>query len=214
MNRIADNNRNRGARWNSRSAILATACLLISAPAPSAAAADEDALTAGHGYVLIRFEVNQRQRISRFAFTHIDTKEEARIRMRAFSAAGASAWMALVTAPAGRYYWSEFEATYGISAEQSRDIEHIFRRSAPGSAGDTFEVVSGVVNYIGDWTMRVVPSERRRLEPVIQYDNATVERYVADYPQIASEYPIYLCVMGKAAISFAEMARIILSQPE
>jgi len=203
------------ARKKSPAALLTLACLLLSLPALPATAADEDTLPAGHGYMLILIDVDHSERVSRFAFTEVDTKEETRIRMDAFTVAGSSAWMALVAAPAGRYFWSEYESIYGIAVTQTRDFDHIFRRTAPGSADDTFEVVAGVVNYIGDWMMRVVASERSsRLEPVIRYEKSTLERYVTQYPELVNVYPIYVSMLGKAAISLDELAKIIESQSE
>lgn len=194
--------------------ILLLACLLVSAPALPDEVAGEAVLPPGHGYVLIRVDVNQRERISMFAMTNVDTKDEIRIRMKSFKPAGVSAWMALVAVPNGRYFWSEYESTYGIAVVETRNLDHIYRRSAPGSADDSFEIVSGVVNYVGDWKMRVVPSRRRRLEPIIQYEKSTLERYVAQYPELVSKYQIYLSMMGKKAISLDELAKIIETQSE
>lgn len=212
---IHDKAGNCRVRKKSPATLLTLACLLLSLPALPATAADEDTLPSGHGYLLIRVELGHSERVSRFSFTEVDTKEETRIHMDAFTAAGATAWMALVAAPAGRYYWSEYESIYGIAVTQTRDFDHIFRRTAPGSADDTFEVVTGVVNYIGDWTMRVVATERSsRLEPIIGYEKSTLERYITQYPELVNEYPIYVSMLGKAAISLDELAKIIESQSE
>ena len=182
--------------------------------APALAGADDTPLPPGHGYVLIRFEVNQRQKIGRFAVRNVDTREEARFPRDDFRSAGASAWMALVAVPEGRFFWSEWEETYGNTAVELRNLSEMYMRRTPTSADDSFEVVAGVVNYIGDWTMRVVSSEPRRLDPVIRYEKATLERYVEQYPEHVNKYPIYLSMMGKAAISLDELAKIMQSQPE
>ena len=120
--------------------------------------------------------------------------------------------MALVAAPEGRYYWSKYEPVFGRAIEESRDLDRMYRRNAPSSAEDSFEVEAGVVNYIGDWTMRIVSAERRRLQPVIEYEKSTLERYVTEYPELVNEHEIYLSMMGKEAISLAELAKIIESQ--
>jgi hypothetical protein len=75
-------------------------------------------------------------------------------------------------------------------------------------------VISAVVNYVGDWKMRVVSTARRRLEPAIQYDTSTLERYVEQYPELAGRYEIYMSMMGKAAISLNELAKILEDQAE
>jgi len=203
-----------GVESTGRQAFAGLCCLLLLSPALPAVAADEAALAAGQGYLLLRVNVSQGQRVSRFFFANVDTDDEVRIFMKSFRAAGASAWMVLVAAPEGRYYWSEYESVYGTSVAASRDLDQIYRRRAPRSADDTFEVAAGVVNYIGDWTMRVDSSGRRRLDPVIQYEKSTLERYVTEYPEIVNEHPIYLSMLGKEAISLAELAKIIESQSE
>ena len=189
-------------------------CLLLCLPSLPVIAADEAALSSGQGYLLLLVNVSQRQRVSRFSFANADTEDEITIRAREFRPAGAGAWMVLVAAPAGRYYWSEYEAASGTAVEDSRNLEQTYRRGAPGSADDTFEIVAGAVNYIGDWTMRVTSSERRRIDPAIQYEKSTMERYITEYPELKNEHPIYLSMMGKEAISLVELAKIIESQSE
>lgn len=187
---------------------------ILAALAPALVSADYTLLLPGEGYVLIRFEVSRQQKIGTFAIRNVDTREEVRFRLDDFRSAGASAWMAVVVVPEGRYFWSEYEATYGNTAVESRNLGEMYRRRNPTSADDSFEVVADVVNYVGDWTMRVVSSEPRRLDPAIRYEKATLERYLEQYPELVNVHPIYLSMMGKAAISFAELAKIMQSQPE
>lgn len=194
--------------------ILLLACLLLTSPALPDELASDAVLPADHGYLLIRVAVNRKERISIFAFRNVDTNDEVRLRMRSFEAAGASAWMALVAVPSGRYFWSEYAPTFGIGVEDAQEIDQIYARGAPGDASDSFEIVSGVVNYVGDWKMRVVSTARRRLEPVIQYNTSTLERYVEQYPELAGQYEIYMSMMGKAAISLNELAKILEEQAE
>lgn len=189
-------------------------CLLLLASSLPVLAADEMQLSPGQGYLLLRVNVNQNQRIGRFSFANVDTDDGIKIRTKSFRSAGASAWMTLVVAPEGRYYWSEYESGYGNSVEESRDLDQVYRRSGPKSADDTFEIVAGAVNYIGDWTMRVASSERRRLNPLVQFEKTTLERYVTEYPEFVNDHPIYLSMMGKAAISLDELAKIVESQQE
>jgi len=202
------------AESTGRQAFAGLCCLLLLLPPLPVVAADEAALAAGQGYLLLRVNVSQGQRVSRFFFTNVDTDDEVRIFTKSFRAAGAGAWMALVAAPEGRYYWSEYESMYGITVAASRDLDQAYRRSAPGSADDTFEVIAGAVNYIGDWTMRVDSSGRRGLDPVIRYEKITLERYVTEYPEFVNEHQIYLSMLGKEAISLAQLAKIIESQSE
>ena len=92
--------------------------------------------------------------------------------------------------------------------EAVRKLNQMHKRDAPGSADDSFEIVPGVVNYIGDWNMRIVPSQRAQLDPIIEYEKSTLERYLAEYPEHATRYEIYLSIMGKKAISLQELAKI------
>jgi len=173
-----------------------------------ASLADDVPLSSDQGYMLIRISVNKGERIGTLAMSNVDTNEVIRSRTKAFEESGSNAWMALVAMPSGRYFWSEYETSFGSSTDSARNSSQMYRRTSPGSASDTFEIVSGVVNYVGDWTMRVVASQRAPLDPIIEYDKSTLERYLAQYPDHANKYEIYLSVMGKAAISLQELAKI------
>ena len=186
-------------------------CLLLAAIA-SPAISQEPVLPDGHGYILIRIETSQRLGVNVFEVTNVDSDATARAERNDFRAAGSNGWLALLSAPAGRYFWSEYEAYSGNPVENSRHLEQSYRRSRPTSANDSFEVVAGMVNYVGDWTMRVGTSSRRQVDPVIQYDKSTMERYVTEFPSLANRHPIYLAMMGKEAISLEELARIMQEQ--
>jgi hypothetical protein len=184
--------------------ILAGSCLLFS----EVNLADEALLTSGQGYMLIRLNLNQGERVATLAMSNVDTDQIVRCRTKSFVPAGSNRWMALVAMPGGRYFWSEYESIYGSGVEAVRKLNQMHKRDAPGSAGDSFEIVPGVVNYVGDWNMRIVPSQRAQLDPIIEYDKSTLERYLADYPEHATRYEIYLSIMGKKAISLQELADI------
>ena len=190
--------------------VFGSGCLFFSGPN----LADEALLPSGHGYMLIRVKLFQRERVGRLAMSNVDTNHVIRIRTNSFEPAGTNAWMAVVAIPYGRYFWSEYESIYGTGVEAARDLNEMHRRSAPGSASDTFEIVSGVVNYIGDWKMRIVSSQQPILDPIVEYDKSTLERYVAYYPEYANRYEIYLSIMGKEAISLNELVKITEEQSE
>jgi len=184
---------------------IGSGCVLIS----SANFADEAPLPSDQGYMLIRIGLNRGESVGTLAMSNVDTNEVIRCRTDSFEPAGSNGWMALVVMPSGRYFWSEYEASLGTGVEAVRNLNQMYKRKSPGSASDTFEIVPGVVNYVGDWTMRVLPSQRGRLEPIIAYDKSTLERYLLQYPEHANQYQIYLSVMGKAAISLQELAKIM-----
>lgn len=173
-----------------------------------ASLADDAPLSSDQGYMLIRVSLNKGERIGTLAMSNVDTNEIIRSRTKNFELSGSNAWMALVAMPSGRYFWSEYETSLGSSTDSARNSSQMYRRKSPGSASDTFEIVPGAVNYVGDWTMRVVASQRGQLDPIIAYDKSTLERYLAQYPEKANKYQIYLSVMGKAAISLEELAKI------
>lgn len=193
--------------------IILLACIMVSTPALPDEVTDES-LPPDHGYMLIHFDVNERERVDIFALSEVDTGHQIRIYMKSFKSAGVNKWMALVAAPTGRYYWSEYEASSGISVDQSQSLNNNFRRRAPSSADDTFEIASVAVNYVGNWRMRVVSGTRRRIDPLITYETSTLQRFVEEYPELVNEYPIFLSMMGKEAISLAELAKIMDSKSE
>ena len=194
--------------------MILLACLMVSTPALPNEVTGEAALPPDHGYMLIHVGVSQRERINIFAFTDVDTKHEVKTRMKSFRSVGVNAWMALVAVPSGRYFWSKYEAVANSSVEGFRNLDSLFRRSAPSSADDSFEIVSGVVNYVGNWRMRVVSSDRRRIDPIISYETSTLQRYVEEYPELANKHQVYVSMMGKAAISLDELAKIMNSRSE
>ena len=103
---------------------------------------------------------------------------------------------------------------FGIVGEEAQKLNRRHRRSAPGSASDTFEIVPGVVNYVGDWTMRVETSRRGELNPIVEFNKSTLERYVTQYPEYSNKYEIYLSVMGQEAISLDELAKTTEEQSD
>ncbi len=206
MKKIAEKSRwvATGFRWPFSVLIIGSCCVLFWA----ASLADEAPLPSGQGYMLIRIKLNQGERVGTLAMSSVDTNEVIRYRTNSFEPAGSSAWMALVAMPAGRYFWSEYETSFGTNVEASRNLTQMYKRNSPGSASDTFEIVSGVINYVGDWVMRVVPSHRSRLDPIIDYDKSTLERYLEQYPEHANKYEVYLSIMGKEAISLQELSKL------
>ncbi len=194
--------------------MILLACLMVSTPALPDEVTGEAALPPDHGYMLIHVDVNQRERINTFSFTEVDTKYEVKTRMKSFRSVGVNAWMALVAVPSGRYFWSEYEAIANSSVEGFRNLDSLFGRSAPSSADDSFEIASGVVNYVGNWRMHFVSSNRRRIDPIISYETSTLQRYIEEYPELANKHQVYVSMMGKAAISLDELAKIMNSRSE
>jgi len=183
--------------------ILGSGCLFPSRPN----FADEALLPSDHGYMLIRLKLTSRERVDIFAVSNMDTKNVIKIRRKSFEPAGVNAWIALVAMPNGRYFLSEYQPMFGTVGEDAQTLNRRYRWNAPDSAGGTFEIVSEVVNYAGDWELRVESSHRIELNPVIEFDKSTLERYVTQFPTYSSKYKIYLSPMGEKAISLDELVK-------
>ena len=169
--------------------------------------ADEAILPPDHGYVLILLKLSSRERVDEFAVSDVDTNEVVRIYTRSFEPAGLNAWMALVAVPNGRYFLGEYQPKYGMTNAEVQTLPTRHRREAADSGSDIFEIVSGAVNYIGDWTLRVDLSRRAMLTTTVEFDKSTLERYVTQFPKIANKYNIYLSPLGEKAISLDDLAK-------
>ena len=134
--------------------LFGIACFVIPTPAP----ADIAALSEGQGYLLIRVQTNPRERVRQFFMADIDSETVVAMRIDDFLDVGSSAWMAVVPAPKGRYYLSVYEPFYDKGTPIGRNLNQIHRRFAPDSADETFEIEAGVINYVGDWKMRLIAS--------------------------------------------------------
>jgi len=183
--------------------IFGIGCLFF----PGAILADEALLPSDHGYMLIRLKLSSRERVDQFAMSNVDTNEAIRIHTKSFQPAGLNAWIAIVAMPKGRYFLSAYQPRYGIANSEAQILPTMYSRSAPESASDTFEIVPGAVNYVGDWSLRFDASRRVRLSTIVELDKSTLERYVTQYPEHSSKYTIYLSVLGEKAISLDELVK-------
>jgi hypothetical protein len=157
--------------------------------------------------MLIRLILTPRERVNVLAMSNVDTNQVIKIRRKSFESAGINVWIALVPMPNGRYFMSEYEPMFGTLGEEAQSLDRRHVRSAPGTASDTFEIVPGVVNYVGDWEMRVESSRRMQLNPIVEFEKSTLERYLTQYPEYSNQYQIYLSPMGQKAISLDELAK-------
>ena len=189
-----------------RIAIIVGVCLLILS---NPSFADDAALPAGHGYLLIHVQSNPRERVAKLFMAKVESDEVMQMEMADFLSDGPNGWMAVVQIPEGRYYWNLFEPFYGRGVSEARSINPFYRRNAPRSADDTFEIVAGAINYVGDWRMHVITTGRPKFEPEITYEVSTLERFAIENPELANQHKIYLAMMGKEAISLEELAKIL-----
>lgn len=168
--------------------------------------ADVLPLPDGQGYLLIRVQTNPRERIKHFFMADFESEAVVTMRIDDFLDMGSSAWMAVVPAPKGRYFLSTYEPFYDKGTPVGRNLNQIHRRFAPDSADETFEIAAGVINYVGDWKMRLIPTKRNSLNPVVTYDVSTLERFATDNLELANSLPIHISRMGEASISLEELA--------
>lgn len=174
---------------------------------PGTIVADDTALPPDHGFMLIRLQLSANERVDMLQMSNRDTNQVVSIRGKSFQAAGVHAWLALAAVPRGRYFISEYVPKLGVAASERQLLGTRFRWNAPDSDRETFEIAPGVVNYVGDWTMRINASRRTPLNPVIQFDKSTLELYIAQYPERANNFEVYLSAIGKKAISLSELAQ-------
>ncbi len=192
---------------------LAVFCLVgvsLSSPILTAETAGDIALQPDHGFLLIRIVGASGERIKRLDFTNVDTRKIIKTRSDMYKSAGPNAWMCLLPLPAGRYFWSKYASDYSIGLELSRNQDPVIGQKEPSSASDTFEIVPGVINYAGDWKIRIAsdgPSRRWSVD--VNQNIKTLERLFERYPKYANKYEIYLSMMGKEAISFVEFQKIV-----
>ena len=193
-------------------AILWLSCLFVSFPNLADESPDEIALQSGYGYLLIRVSEKQGGRVARLEMKNLDTGDVIKTTSRMYKSAGVNAWMCLVAMPAGRYFWSEY-GSYSSHHRVSDFVQpHLFRREAPRSATEIFEIVPGVINYVGDWVMRIARMQvmgHRMLEADAALDEKTLERLIDRYPEHANRYDIYVSLMGEKAISLKEYRNIV-----
>lgn len=185
-------------------ALLVGCALLMS---PHRNLADEALLPPDHGYMLIRLKLTARERVAILAMSNVDTDGTIRIRGKSFDAAGVNAWIALVPMPGGRYFMSEYQPMFGIVGEEAQSLDRRHQRADPSSEKELLQIVPGVVNYVGDWEMRVRSSQRMQLNPVIEFEKTTLERFLSDYPEHAKRYPIYLSPMGQDAVALEDLVK-------
>lgn len=189
------------------SAVLAAPVL---ADESSNKSADALTLQANHGYLLIRIVGTSGERVNRFDLTHVDTGDVVRTRSDMYKSAGPSAWMFLLPVPAGRYFWSKYSSDHSFGIELSRNQDPMIGQTTPSSASDTFEVAPGVINYAGDWQIRISSDgPNRRWTKDVSQNVKTLQRLFERFPEHTKKYEIYLSMMGKEAISFVEFQRII-----
>ena len=124
--------------------------------------------------------------------------------------------MALMAMPHGYYFWSEFQSKHGAGGLPTSTSVQTFTQRAPDSANKIIEIVPGAVNYVGDWELRIssLASPRAmKLNRRIEFGKSTLEQYLAEYPEYANKYEIYVSKMGEKAISLNEPANQENEQP-
>ena len=192
---------------------LGLLCLFASSIFSSAIAAEPtDGIEPlpGFGYLFIRILGSRDERVPRIEFSNLDSEYVAITRSDKCQSAGPNAWACLEMLPPGRYFWSKYQSDHRIGMERSTNQDPVIRREVPSSKSDSFEIVADVVNYVGDWNMKLTElSESRRWSMDVRQNSQTIGRLYELYPETANRYEIYLSMMGKKAISLQEFLKIM-----
>ncbi len=116
-----------------------------------------------------------------------------------------------------------------VRLERSRIQDPAIIRDEPGSASDTFEIIAGAINYVGDWEMNIrsgnveqrsltgAPADVtmvRRWSVDTRQNSETLQKLFEVFPDYANRFGIYLSMMGKKAISLKEFLKIVEQNAE
>ncbi len=189
--------------------VLCLCCLFVAPPSISEQLSDDPALQSGFGYLLIRMVGTIDERAGIFEMTNLDTEDVSRINSDMCKWSRPTAGLCLVTIPAGSYFWSAYQPEYHFGLwhlDSSRwDIK------SPRTSNDILEIVPGVINYVGDWTIstRGIMPTRVRLSIDAKFNIETLKSVVDLYPEYTNTYEIYLSMGGKKALSLLEYQRIV-----
>ncbi len=186
-------------------------CLL----GPAALFADDPA----DGHLVIRIKEIDSEAVARIDLQNVDTGELVKVRTGKCKSAGIDSRICLVPAAPGRYFWSRFEIEYKLRGAASQLEVPGVRRTQPGSADDSVEVVANVINYVGDWELVNIrpwhePLDMREYSVEIHQVPETLQLIFERFPDAAGEYEIYLSMLGKSAISLRDFLKLVEKQSE
>lgn len=204
-------------------ASLWACCLLASFPVLAAEPGTAPVLQAGHGFLMVRIIGANNEQNPRFEFTNQGSADVVKVNTTLCKRAGPKARICVLEAKPGRYFWSKYESGHRVRMEDSRYQDPPIIREKPGSASDTFEIVAGVINYIGDWHMVMSAGNidltdmaplavQRRWSVDIKSSPQTLQRLFTDFPEYTSKYHIFLSMMGKKALSLQEFLELVEKQ--
>ena len=183
-----------------------------------------------NGIVWLRIRLSARIRIdgigseeeATFDFTEQESGYVVKLTDGECKAAGPTSKMCIVIAPPGRYFWSRFEQTVYFRNELSINQLPPIRREKPSTADDTFEIVPGALNYIGDWQMHISAGDAGQLDKLrnnavvskswkldIDQEIKSLAKLYDVFPDYAKIYEISLSMMGKESIPLAEFIKIM-----
>jgi hypothetical protein len=189
----------------------------------------ENNSSSGLGYLFVRLVGANDQLVVEFEFTNQDNGFVVKVDSTECESGGSNSRICMVLASPGRYFWSKHEAEYRMRLERSQVQDPAIIRDAPGSASDTFEVVAGAINYIGDWELSISSgnieqrslsagrsgvTQVRRWSIDTRQNNDTLQKLFEIYPDRVNRYDIYLSMMGKQAISLQEFLKLVEQNAE
>ena len=189
---------------------------------PAGVYAQADLPRFGFGYLLIRIDGIGSEEEATFDFTEQESGYVVKLTDGECKSAGASSKMCIVIAPPGRYFWSRYELTVYFRNELSINQLPPIRRDQPGAADDTFEIVPGMLNYVGDWQMHITagdgaqPDRLRNQALVSKTWRLDIDQEIKSlaklydvFPDYANVYEISLSMMGKESIPLSDFLEIM-----
>lgn len=156
------------------------------------------ALEEGYGYVLVYLYGQDDRSVKRLRMRNVETGETRTAIATRRSARGPAYWLEVVAVPAGKYYWSTVQLGFRNSPNYDFD--------EPGKSNHVFEVVPGVVTYIGDW---LIDGEWLSGEPRVPttHNMQTLRDFAEKFPRHAEYFDLWLSVEGREPFSVDDLPR-------
>jgi hypothetical protein len=178
-------------------AILAS-MLLLSFMVRAADVPADLVLEDGHGYVLVYLYGQDDRSVKSLRMRNVDTGETRTAIATRRNARGPDSWLEVFAVPAGKYYWSGVQLGFRNSP--------VYDFDEPGPANHVFDVLPGVVTYIGDW---LIDGAWINGEPQVPttHNQSTLTEFARKFPRHAAYFEIYFSVQGREPFSINDMPR-------
>jgi hypothetical protein len=162
-------------------------------------------LEEGHGYVLVHLYGQDERSVKGLRMRNVETGETRTVLTTRRNSRGPETWLEVIAVPAGQYYWSSVQLGFRNSPTYNFD--------EPSAANYVFNVVPGVVTYIGDW---LIDGEWINNEPRMPttHNQKTLADFAKKFPRHAAQFEIYFSVEGREPFSISDLPRFTSSGEE